>query len=240
VRKNDARVAATAVVIDSNPLRQRRIKRLLPSQGIQVVGMSSVVERAAEFADLHRCDVLVVALGEEISAGTVFSVLRKAHRRCPDLVSVALVEQDDPAMVEAALAAGAFAAVEGSTSMEEIAVLAAAALAERQAQHPPESGLLNRARLTRREIEILRLVAEGRSNREVARLLWVTDQTVKFHLANTYRKLAVSNRFEASLWASARGLVREPACATSTVTHIHGGGVLSSRQQNGAAVAATP
>ena len=65
-------------------------------------------------------------------------------------------------------------------------------------------------RLTRRELEILRLVAEGRSNREVARLLWVTDQTVKFHLANTYRKLGVRNRFDASLWAIANGVVREP------------------------------
>jgi len=226
-------------VIDSNPLRQRRLKRLLPAQGIQVVGMSSVVERAVQFADLHRCDVLVVALGEEISAGTVFSVLRKAHRRCPDLVSVAIVEEDSPAMVEAALAAGAFAAVDSATSMDEIAELAANALAERRAQHLPDSGPLTRARLTRREIEILRLVAEGRSNREVARLLWVTDQTVKFHLANTYRKLGVRNRFEASLWASARGLVREPVCATSTVTHIHGGRHVS-RQPKGDVVAATP
>jgi len=65
-----------------------------------------------------------------------------------------------------------------------------------------------RTRLTRREIEILRLVAEGRSNREVGQLLWVTDQTVKFHLANAYRKLGVRNRFEASQWAITRGLVK--------------------------------
>ncbi len=110
-------------MIDSNPLRQRRTKRLLPLHGIEVVGMSSVVERAAEFADIHGCDLLIVALGEEISAGAVFSVLRKAHRRCPELVSVALVEHDDPAMVEAALAAGAFAAVDRSTSVEDVARL---------------------------------------------------------------------------------------------------------------------
>jgi DNA-binding CsgD family transcriptional regulator len=65
-----------------------------------------------------------------------------------------------------------------------------------------------RARLTRRELEILRLVAEGRPNREVAQILWVTDQTIKFHLANTYKKLGVRNRIEASHWAIARGLVR--------------------------------
>src|SRR5215470_14166852 len=64
------------------------------------------------------------------------------------------------------------------------------------------------ARLTRRELDILRLVAQGRSNSQVAAILWVTEQTVKFHLANMYRKLGVSNRTEASHWAIAQGLVR--------------------------------
>jgi DNA-binding NarL/FixJ family response regulator len=238
MRRNNVREAATAVVIDSNQLRQQRTKRLLQMHGIEVVGMSSVVERAAEFADIHGCDLLIVALSETISAGTVFSVLRKAHRRCGELVSVALVEQDDPGVVEAALAAGAFAAVDGSTSIEEVADLADRALAERWAEDPQETGTLTRARLTRREIEILRLVAEGRSNREVAMLLWVTDQTVKFHLANTYRKLGVRNRFEASQWALARGLVRAGACA-ATVTRMPKSSVLNSRQ-GGGAVPATP
>ena len=61
--------------------------------------------------------------------------------------------------------------------------------------------------LTRREREILALVAEGHSNRELARMLWVTEQTVKFHLSNIYRKLDVANRTEASRWAHRHGLV---------------------------------
>ena len=61
--------------------------------------------------------------------------------------------------------------------------------------------------LTRRELEILGLVAEGLSNAQVARTLWVTEQTVKFHLSNTYRKLGVSNRTEASRWAQLHGLL---------------------------------
>jgi DNA-binding CsgD family transcriptional regulator len=64
------------------------------------------------------------------------------------------------------------------------------------------------ARLTRREAEILRLVAEGNSNSDVARLLWITDHTVKFHLANIYRKLGIRNRIEASQWASKNRLFR--------------------------------
>jgi DNA-binding NarL/FixJ family response regulator len=52
--------------------------------------------------------------------------------------------------------------------------------------------------LTNRELEILRCVAEGHTNARIGRDLWVTEQTVKFHLSNIYRKLGVSNRTEAS------------------------------------------
>ena len=50
-------------------------------------------------------------------------------------------------------------------------------------------------------------MAEGRSNGEVARKLWVTEQTVKFHLSNIYRKLGVANRTEAGRWAQLTGLL---------------------------------
>jgi DNA-binding CsgD family transcriptional regulator len=68
--------------------------------------------------------------------------------------------------------------------------------------------------LTPREIEILRLASEGHSNAQLAKHLWVTEQTIKFHLSNIYRKLDVANRTEASRWAHSHGLlpaVSEPA-----------------------------
>jgi DNA-binding NarL/FixJ family response regulator len=61
--------------------------------------------------------------------------------------------------------------------------------------------------LTRRELEILRAAAEGGTNAQIARQLWVTEQTVKFHLSNIYRKLDVSNRTEASRYALVHGLI---------------------------------
>ncbi len=61
--------------------------------------------------------------------------------------------------------------------------------------------------LTTREIEILQLVAAGSTNGDVARHLWVTEQTVKFHLRNIYRKLDVANRTQASHFAYVNGLV---------------------------------
>jgi len=61
--------------------------------------------------------------------------------------------------------------------------------------------------LSGRELEVLRLVAAGATNSEIARKLWVTEQTVKFHLSNIYRKLGVGNRTEASHYAHVNGLV---------------------------------
>ncbi len=62
--------------------------------------------------------------------------------------------------------------------------------------------------LTSRELEVLQLVAGGATNGEIAQKLWVTEQTVKFHLSNVYRKLEVGNRTEASHYAHVKGLVR--------------------------------
>jgi DNA-binding NarL/FixJ family response regulator len=61
--------------------------------------------------------------------------------------------------------------------------------------------------LTERELEILRLVAAGAPNGRIAAQLWITEQTVKFHLSNVYRKLGVSNRTAASHHAYVHGLI---------------------------------
>jgi DNA-binding NarL/FixJ family response regulator len=70
--------------------------------------------------------------------------------------------------------------------------------------------------LTPRELEILRLVAAGASNGRVARELWITEQTVKFHLSNAYRKLRVANRTQASHYAHTHGLLEQPDATDPT------------------------
>jgi DNA-binding NarL/FixJ family response regulator len=69
--------------------------------------------------------------------------------------------------------------------------------------------------LTGRELEILQLVAAGSTNGDVARKLWVTEQTVKFHLRNIFRKLDVANRTEASHFAHINGLVSAERALTA-------------------------
>jgi DNA-binding NarL/FixJ family response regulator len=69
--------------------------------------------------------------------------------------------------------------------------------------------------LTDRELEILRLVAEGHTNGRIASQLCVSEQTVKFHLSNTYRKLGVSNRTEASRYAHVHDLLEQRAAGSA-------------------------
>jgi DNA-binding NarL/FixJ family response regulator len=70
----------------------------------------------------------------------------------------------------------------------------------------PDPDPVDELPLTARELEILKLVAAGFTNGDIARRLWVTEQTVKFHLRNVYRKLQVTNRTQASRVAFARGV----------------------------------
>ncbi|HEY2162224.1 MAG TPA: response regulator transcription factor, partial [Solirubrobacteraceae bacterium] len=75
--------------------------------------------------------------------------------------------------------------------------------------------------LTTRELEILKLVADGSTNGEIARRLWVTEQTVKFHLSNIYRKLEVGNRTQASHYAHVNGLLAGDGSAPLKVVQAY-------------------
>jgi DNA-binding NarL/FixJ family response regulator len=145
--------------------------------------------------------------------------VREARSRVRHLRAVAVSTLDDQRWVSAAFEAGAKAYVLKTAGPDDLAVAVRQAfthsvyVAPRPAAGTPAAagGLDERHGLTRREIEILRLVAEGYSNAELARMLWVTEQTVKFHLGNIYRKLQVANRTEASRWAQLHGVLDQPA-----------------------------
>ena len=66
------------------------------------------------------------------------------------------------------------------------------------------------AGLSERELVILAALADGMSNKQISQRLWVAEQTVKFHLTNTYRKLGVRTRTEAVNAAYRRGLLETP------------------------------
>lgn len=191
---------ATGAVIDADPVFQRRLSGYLALRNVQVVATSTELVRAGALVEAHDCDVLVVGVCDAEGPHAVYCELRRVHKRSPRTASVAIVTRRDPLILDAALAGGAFAVVDRTAELSVIGDAVEKAL-DQQGCGPSRQGL------TRRELQILRLVAAGRSNHQVAKALWVTDQTVKFHLANIYRKLDVGNRFDASLWAVERGLV---------------------------------
>lgn len=78
--------------------------------------------------------------------------------------------------------------------------------------------------LTQRETDILGLLSEGRSNRDISRALFLSEKTVKAHLAAIFRKLGVSNRTQAAMAAVAMGIGPGPLAADATVGEPAGGG----------------
>jgi DNA-binding NarL/FixJ family response regulator len=144
-------------------------------------------------------------------------VLRRAGQSRPGLKSVVVAETSDVEAIQATFAAGA--SVYCVKTAEQADLASAIRQAFEQSIYMAKNGgdLMTASEetaaetavhdLTRREVEILQLVAEGHSNSQLARMLWVTEQTVKFHLSNIYRKLDVSNRTEASRWAQLNGLL---------------------------------
>jgi DNA-binding NarL/FixJ family response regulator len=218
-----ARAARTAVVLDPHPLCHTAIAGLLARFDIDVVGATTSPGSAVALLEEHRPDLLVAELDLAEGSEEGLRVLSRGRESDQNLAIVVLSSTDDTVLIDAAFERGASAYVLKTSEPEVIAT------AVRQAFEPslyfarPHGERNGKAvaelmppKLTRRELEILRLVSEGRSNRQVAELLWVTDQTVKFHLANVYRKLGVRSRFEAARWALEHGVL-EVAAAEETL-----------------------
>jgi two-component system, NarL family, response regulator LiaR len=201
------------VAVSPHPLWLNALEQSLQQAGVEVVGKAVSGQEALALVEQLRPNVLVTDLdlpGDDLDG---IALLEQARTSLPDLRAIVVSEHDDPQRIDAAFEAGAFAYVIKTARSEDFAFAVRQAFehAVYIATHPPpvlppsEPG--DSPDLTRREGEILQLVAEGRSNADVARLLWVTEQTVKFHLANVYRKLGVKNRTQAARWAHEHGLL---------------------------------
>jgi two-component system response regulator DevR len=209
------RTAQTAVILDEHPLWLEAVEGVLDKIGIRVTGKATSPSQALTLVEEASPDLLVADLPQ--SSGTIDAAafLAKARQLAPDLRTIVLSAHTDPSHIEAALGAGATAYLAKTTHPDDLASAVRQSfnhgyLTDARAAPPAISPVRlgeSQANLTRREREILRLVAEGHSNAQLARMLWVTEQTVKFHLSNIYRKLHVSNRTEASRWAQLNGLL---------------------------------
>jgi DNA-binding NarL/FixJ family response regulator len=205
----------TAVLLDQHPLWLEAVENVLHRIGIEVKGKATSPDHALALVEEHGPSLFVTSIEANEGEMDGIECLGLARERAPELKVIVLSAYGDPQYVDAALAAGADAYVVKTAHADDLAsairqafdhsIYIARALNGRR-EHTRES-VDEAFGLTRRETEILTLVAEGHSNAQLARMLWVTEQTVKFHLSNIYRKLDVSNRTEASRWAQVHGLL---------------------------------
>lgn len=210
----------SAVIFDRHPMWVQAFGQVLSRVGVEVVGHGSNPADVVQLLEEHRPDILIV----EQDAGSeqhTLTVLRKAFELDAGIKVIVVGEGADIETVEAMFTEGAAAYCTKSAAPDDFAAairqsfhrsVYLAGVRNANGSHVGNGVWNSRERhsdLTRRELEILKLVAEGHSNSQLARMLWVTEQTIKFHLSNIYRKLDVSNRTEASRWAQLNGLLSD-------------------------------
>jgi DNA-binding NarL/FixJ family response regulator len=206
----------TALLVDEHPLWLEAVAGVLDRIDVGVLASTTSPKQALDMLTEHSPALIVVGLDGQESPIDTLTFLQRARELRPEARTIVLSADRDSARIEAALAAGAVAYVLKTVQAEDLAYAMRQAFTHSVyvapnavARQPWGPQLVDPTPVgvTRREAEILRLVAEGHSNADVARMLWIAEQTVKFHLSNIYRKLNVSNRTEASRWAQLHGLL---------------------------------
>jgi DNA-binding NarL/FixJ family response regulator len=202
----------TAVVHDPHVLWIDAVEKVSESIGVKVVGRSAKAEDVPSLLDEHAPDLLITELQGSSGGMSGLELIQEARERVATLRVIVLAASQDPADIDRAFEAGAVTYVMKTAHPDDVAAAIRQAFNHSVFLAPIQRDGYATATtrpaadaqavgLTRREREVLALVSEGHSNQTVAKMLWVTEQTVKFHLSNIYRKLDVSNRTEASMWA---------------------------------------
>ncbi|MEU5608557.1 response regulator [Streptomyces sparsogenes] len=202
------------LLADDHPVVRAGLRAVLETEpGVLIAGESATGEDAVARAAEGDIDVVLMDLqfGRGMS-GAEATALITARPGAPRVVIVTTYDSDADAL--RAIEAGATGYLLKDAPPEELAAAVRTAAAGRTALAPAVAErLMNRLRtpgtaLTRRETEVLVLVAEGLSNQAIAKRLHLTEGTVKSHLARTYTKLGVDSRTAAVATATELGLIR--------------------------------
>lgn len=201
--------SARALILDQQPVWVDALERVLGQLDIEVAAKLEDPAAALEMLARDRIALFMLAL-EHADGSEEAEYVRAARAAATDTVVLVCSSRRDPTRIRRVLEAGAAAYILKTLSEEDVRCAIRQAFERtiylfssprrRPAERRPEQTL------TERELEILALVAAGRSNSEVARLLWVSEATVKLHLSHVYGKLGVSNRTAAAAWAHAHGV----------------------------------
>jgi two-component system response regulator NreC len=200
----------TVVIADDHAVVRQGVRLLLEAEDdLEVLGEASDVREAQALLRDKTPDVLVLDLhmGPELSLSTL-SELRSAS---PATAVVILTMDDDPAFVQPAWAAGAAGYVLKEASRTELVrAIRTVGRGGRYLDAAIGGWALSRAEdevLTERELEVLRLVALGYTNSEIAKRMYISPRTVETHRANLQAKLRLSGRPELVRYALEHGVI---------------------------------
>jgi len=209
-RSSNAGGRTRVLVADDHPVVRTGLAAVLVQQpDLDLVAEAENGARAVALYREHRPDVCLMDLRMPVMDGV--EAIRTITAEFPAARILALTTYEGDADIRRALEAGARGYLLKDMLLTEVigAVRAVhrgervipTAVAARLAEFP------ERSELTERELEVLQLVARGLSNKDVARAIGRTDETVKIHLKNTFAKLGVADRTEAVTVALTRGLI---------------------------------
>jgi DNA-binding NarL/FixJ family response regulator len=209
------------LVADDHELMLEAI-RLALAQAVddfEIVATTSRSTRVLPLVAQMQPDLVLLDLRmPEMDGLTCLELLRRRH---PEVTTVVLSGVDEPNVVRSAFNRGAKAFIWKHIDPRDLpsalrqameGTVAHQIFGEADAR-PASAG--NEAGLSERELSILTELCDGLSNKQIAKQLWLAEQTVKFHLTNIYRKLDVSTRTEAVNAAYRRGLLETPLLETA-------------------------
>jgi DNA-binding NarL/FixJ family response regulator len=206
-------ITIRVLLADDHPTMRIGLRVLLErAPGVEVVGEAQDGKEALALIEELQPDVAVVDCELPEIEGT--QVALEIRRQGWPVRVLALSAHDDERYVRGMLEAGAVGYLLKEEAPETIVTaVQATARGEGHFSPPVASKVIAWSRgeqpgkLTEREIEVLRLVAEGLSNKEIAQTLSVAVRTVEFHVGNILSKLRVASRVEAAVWAKEQGVV---------------------------------
>jgi DNA-binding NarL/FixJ family response regulator len=205
------------LIADDHEVIRTGVKSMLEGSDIQVVAEASTGNQAIEQTVKHHPDVVLLDVRMPETDG--LEALERIIDRSPRTKVVILTGHDNPTYIARAVALGAAGYLLKDSPRETIV----GAINRAHTGLPPDNeSLMGRVRntmarrrptydedipLTNREVQVLRHVALGLSNREIGRSLEISIETVKEHVQNILRKLEAGDRTEAAVWAVKKGLV---------------------------------
>ncbi|MFD6230414.1 response regulator [Streptomyces sp. NPDC060232] len=204
------------LLADDHPVVRAGLRAVLDTEAdFAVVAEAATAERAVELAAREPVDVVLMDLqfgaGMHGSEATALITARSGAPRV-----LVLTTYDTDADILAAVEAGASGYLLKDAPPEELAAAVRTAAAGQSALAPAVAlRLMDRMRtpaeaLTKRELEVLQLVADGLSNQQISKRLFLSQATVKSHLVHVYAKLGVESRTAAVAAAATRRLIRTP------------------------------